>query len=116
MEAGVIFKHRINYKQRYKSRVKKSTGLYYVEPQSTPKDTILSTREIIKIYVRNLHYVYSSYSLSGGLCAPWNTRACLVYTENLCLRWVYVCTCVSKKQRNNRQEGGDKRARTLAIN
>lgn len=79
MEAGVIFKHRINYKQRYKSRVKKSTGLYYVEPQGTPKDTILSTREIIKIYVRNLHYVYSSYSL-------WGTLRALEYT---CVLGVY---------------------------
>lgn len=97
MEAGVIFKHRINYKQRYKSRVKKSMGLYYVEPQGTPKDTILSTREIIKIYVRNLHYVYSSYSLWGDSARPGiHVRAWCILRTCVCAG----CTCVHVCQRN----------------
>lgn len=65
MEVKIICKHRINYKQRYKSCVKINGIVLRRALQSTPKDVILSNRGIIKIYTCNLHY---SYSLEG-LCA-----------------------------------------------
>jgi len=81
--------------------------LYYVEPQGTPKNAILSIREIIKfMYV--IFIIFSS-SFLEGLCAL-NTRACLVCTEN---RVYAVCTCILKKRNNH--EGGD-REQELAIN
>lgn len=101
MEIGVVFKHRINYKQRYKSRVK-INGVVLCETVEC-LERQFSSRRITKIYVTRI--IFNSFSLSRGTLRERVLNVCAVY----------MCVCIKETQHSHLEGGGRENSRNQLI-